>query len=98
LGETQVEAAKIMGVTRQTVSRLLHISKLRTKKQLRAYFLVEVMGETHEEAAKLMGIDRSAVTRLLDRFYKNKRPQHKGKADHTISLPDDFDDHFRDIF
>jgi len=99
MGETQVEAAKIMGVTRQTISRrLLQISKLRTKKQLRAYFLVGVMGETHEEAARLMGISRSAVSQLLKRFYGNECPQHKGEGTGTISLPDDFDDHFKDIF
>jgi len=100
MGETQVEAAKIMGVTRQTISRrLLQISKLRTKKQLRAYCLVEVMGETQADAAKLMGIERSAVSQLLKRFYRNERPQHKGHAHHTIRLPEVFfEDKVKDIF
>jgi len=87
-----------MGVTRQTVSRLLHISKLRTKKQLRAYCLVKVMGKTHEEAARLMGIERSAVSRLLKRFYKDGESMNKGKAAKTISLPGDFEDNIKDIF
>jgi len=100
MGETQVEAAKLMGVTRQTVSRLLHISKLLTKKQLRAYFLVGVMGKTHEEAARLMSISRTAVTHLLTRLHKNERPLNKGNAAHTISLPEIFEENvnIKDIF
>lgn len=107
LNETQVEAAKVMGVTRQTVSRWIKNfyenkkdAKLPSKKQLRAYFLVEVMGEKQKEAARLMGRSRSAVSQLLDHFYKNKRPRPKGKTDHDMSLPENFEEYIRlkDIF
>ena len=74
------------------------MSNLPTKKQLRAYYLVEVMGETQDEAAKLMGVNRTAVTNLLNRFYKGAKDVNKGPAAKTISLPDNFDDHIVDIF
>ncbi len=73
------------------------MSKLPTKKQLRAYYLVEVMGESHAEAAKLMGICRSAVSGLLTRFHKGVR-ENKGPPAETISLPGDCDDQIKEIF
>jgi predicted DNA-binding protein (UPF0251 family) len=104
MGETQVEAARIMDVSRQAIRRLLKrfyaICKKRgkTKKQLQAYFLCEVMGKTQAEAAKIMGVCTSAVTNLLTRFYKNAEAVNKGKATKTISLPGDFEDRVKDIF
>ena len=71
---------------------------LPTKKQLRAYFLVEVMGETQTEAAELMGVSRPAVSRLLMRFYKDTKAMNKGKAAHTISMPGDYESRMTDIF
>lgn len=46
------------------------MSDLPTKKQLRAYFLVEVMEESMAKAGKTMGISRQAVSRRLERFRK----------------------------
>ena len=74
------------------------MSNLPTKKELRAYFLVEVMGETQVEAAKIMGVCRQTVSRWLKRFYDNAESMNKGNAAHTISLPENFDDHIKDIF
>ena len=71
---------------------------LPTKKQLRAYFLVEVMGEHQSEAAELMGISRTAISGLLKRFYKDTKAMNKGKAADTISLPGDYESRMTDIF
>lgn len=104
MGETQVEAAKIMGVSRQAVRRLLkrfyaiYKKRRKTKKQLKAYFLCDVMGATQVEAAKIMGVCRASVSFLLKRFYDNEEPMNKGLGAHTISLPENFEDHLTDIF
>ena len=74
------------------------MSNLPTKKQLRAYFLVEVMGETQVDAAKVMGVTRQTVSRWLKKFYDNAESMNKGNAAKTISLPGDFEDHIKDIF
>jgi len=48
-----------------------------TKKQLRAYFLVEVMGESMTKAGVIIGISRQAVSKRLERFHKkNATPQN----------------------
>lgn len=105
VGETPVEAAKIMGISRQSVWRLLKrfyaICKKRgaTKKQLRAYILVAVMGKAQVEAAEIMGISRTAVTRLLQRFYKDMKVAKKGSAAKKVRLPEySFEDRIKEIF
>jgi len=101
MGETKVEAAKIMGVSRETIYRWLKRfkdEKLPPKKQLRAYYLVEIEGKKKGEVAKIMGVSRETIWRWLKPFYENESPLHKAKDTKTISLPGDFDDHIKDIF
>jgi hypothetical protein len=74
------------------------MSNFPNKKQLRAYFLVEVMNESQTAAAELMGISKQAISRLLRSFYKYKPDLNEEPPVEKAGHPQNFEDHIEEVF